>query len=349
MLYFFMFGHSRVLHQIEFGSLAVCAFTLWSGLVFFLNDMETRISGGYLVFASITVATVNLGFVVLLGLKFFAAVLKEAHSKKAIAIWTEISFQDLHSHASHLKTIKNKKWKVLVKRVHKALNKGSLKKRRDSVTIKPMANENEKKMTEEEKTDAFWGLLEDEKVEEEIQPPRQLGKSRSFVKRVLEKEVLSIENVHEKAQEAKRKKLERRQEVSRQRLRKRLSIQSEELKKVVNAVDIEKNEVIGEGESSNANGMNQKVQALRSQIADKVKTYERLQRIVAKIDRNDSGALCLTEFGMFLKIVDRNVDRTVVQEMWEKCLDLKGSHNETEMDAATFWKYLEDAVSVHVS
>jgi hypothetical protein len=324
MLYFFMFGHSRVLHQIEFGSLAVCAFTLWSGLVFFLNDMETRISGGYLVFASITVATVNLGFVVLLGLKFFAAVLKEAH----------------------LKTIKNKKWKVLVKRVHKALNKGSLKKRRDSVTIKPMANENEKKMTEEEKTDAFWGLLEDEKVEEEIQPPRQLGKSRSFVKRVLEKEVLSIENVHEKAQEAKRKKLERRQEVSRQRLRKRLSIQSEELKKVVNAVDIEKNEVIGEGESSNANGMNQKVQALRSQIADKVKTYERLQRIVAKIDRNDSGALCLTEFGMLLKIADRNVDLLTVRCMWEKCLDLKGIHNETEMDAATFWKYLEDAVSV---
>lgn len=211
-----------------------------------------------------------------------------------------------------------------------------------------MANENDKKMTEEEKTDAFWGLLEDEVPVPPV--PRQLGKSRSFVKRVLEKEVLSIETVHEQAQVAKRKKLERRQEVSRQRLRQRLSVQSEELKKAVNALDIEKNEVVGEGESTNANGMNKKVQTLRCLLADKVKTHERLQRIFAKVDRNDSGALCLTEFGMLLKIADRNVDLSTIQGMWEKCWDLKGSHAETEMDVTTFWNFLKDAVSVvHVS
>ena len=39
--YFFMISKTNM-HMLEFGSLACCGFTLWAGLVFFLNDQKPR-------------------------------------------------------------------------------------------------------------------------------------------------------------------------------------------------------------------------------------------------------------------------------------------------------------------
>merc|ERR1711865_934057 len=68
---------------IEFGSLSVCALTLWSGLVFFLNDLEPRLSQNMIIFFSVCLAVLNVLFIAWIVVKFVLAVLKEQHTKSA--------------------------------------------------------------------------------------------------------------------------------------------------------------------------------------------------------------------------------------------------------------------------
>ena len=339
MLYFFMFGHSRVLHQIEFGSLAVCAFTLWSGLVFFLNDQKPRFSGPYLILGSVVVATVNIGFIVLLGLKFVAAVLKERHTRKTIEVWAVHAFSDLRKHAHHFDSIKNKQWKGLAKQVHKSIHH-----KKKKVAVQPIVADAEKILTEVEKADAFWGLLGDGNEEEKDQSQHR---TLSFLKRI-ETEVNIIESVHAEHQDAKIKEIERRQQASRQRLKKRLSVQQSTLgKKLLSVVSQERKVDSVSSASEKAVRVaastfdSKKVAVLQAQVAAKVLTYNRWSRIFKKFDKDLSGAMNIEEFGRLCKCVDNKVETSTVKGMWKGCWALKEpSFTDTEMDVDTMWKYL---------
>ena len=339
MLYFCMFGHSRVPHQIEFGSLAVCAFTLWSGLVFFLNDQKPRFSGPYLILGSVVVATVNIGFIVLLGLKFVAAVLKERHTRKTIEVWAVHAFSDLRKHAHHFDSIKNKQWKGLAKQVHKSIHH-----KKKKVAVQPIVADAEKILTEVEKADAFWGLLGDGNEEEKDQSQHR---TLSFLKRI-ETEVNIIESVHAEHQDAKIKEIERRQQASRQRLKKRLSVQQSTLgKKLLSVVSQERKVDSVSSASEKAVRVaastfdSKKVAVLQAQVAAKVLTYNRWSRIFKKFDKDLSGAMNIEEFGRLCKCVDNKVETSTVKGMWKGCWALKEpSFTDTEMDVDTMWKYL---------
>jgi ABC-type Fe3+-siderophore transport system permease subunit len=73
--------------MIEFGSLSVCGLTLWSGLVFFLNDQKPRMSRFWTEVFSIVLAAVNVMCIVTMIVKYILAVVKEAHTRTAISVW----------------------------------------------------------------------------------------------------------------------------------------------------------------------------------------------------------------------------------------------------------------------
>ena len=75
------------MHMIEFGSLSVCGLTLWSGLVFFLNDQKPRMSRFWTEVFSIVLAAVNVMCIVTMIVKYILAVVKEAHTRTAISVW----------------------------------------------------------------------------------------------------------------------------------------------------------------------------------------------------------------------------------------------------------------------
>jgi hypothetical protein len=338
-LYFQLIKHTNM-HMIEFGSLSVCAFTLWSGLVFFLNDQKPRFSGPYLVLGSVVVATVNIGFIVLLGLKFVAAVLKERHTRKTIEVWAVHAFADLRKHANHFESMKNKEWKGLAKQVHKLIHH---KKRK--VAVQPVvAEETERKLTEAEKSDAFWGLLDDGNEEEKGQLQQR---TPSFMKKI-EREVNAIESVHAEHQDAKIKEIERRHQASRQRLKQRLSVQQTALKKVKESIVSQETKVESVASTSenlvrvgSTNFDSKKVAVLQTQVAAKVLTYNRWSRIFKKFDKDSSGAMSIEEFARLCKCVDNNVETSTVKGMWKGCWELKEpSFTDTEMDVDTMWKYL---------
>jgi Ca2+-binding EF-hand superfamily protein len=94
-LLYFKLITSTNMHMIEFGSLAVSGLTLWSGLVFFLNDQQPRMNRFWTEVFSILVATVNIVIILWLVLKYVLAVVKEAHTRTAISAWADHTMGDV--------------------------------------------------------------------------------------------------------------------------------------------------------------------------------------------------------------------------------------------------------------
>jgi autonomous glycyl radical cofactor GrcA len=305
--YFCLIKHTNM-HMIEFGSLAVCAFTLWSGLIFFLNEREQRMSKEYEIFFSIVVAFVNIGFIVFLIFKFVFAALKESHTKKTIQAWGMHSFGALNQHAQHRKLIKNKLWNSLTKKVHKALNRGSKIDERN-----PPKNAAAK--LEDEKVDEFWSLG----VEKNR---RKLKLTKSHI---IRNEVAAIENVHEKVQIERREHLTRRKIESRQRLNLRVQRRKSATPKLPR--------------------FSSSVEQLRLNLVSSLKTFQRFKKVHEKLCQKYSGSFRLHEFEKLCKIVQKAVKMSTIKEAWEYCWSLKGNkgyNDHSEMDTKTIWKFLSE-------
>ena len=112
------FFYGTNLHILEFGSLQVCLVTLWSGLVFFLNHQKPTLNQSIVTVASVIIVFLNMGFFLLLAVKFAIAFYTEKQTRQDLNVWLNQGFKQSNKHSK----IKSKHWKrgMLASRKKKA-------------------------------------------------------------------------------------------------------------------------------------------------------------------------------------------------------------------------------------
>ena len=185
-LYFTLITSTNM-HMIEFGSLSVCTLTLWSGLVFFLNDREERMSRFWVEVFSVVVAIVNIVFILWIMVKYVLAVLKEAHTRTAIEVWGNHAFDHLLDNTKSNKDF----WRLGVKK----------EKKKPAITAVVPIERSQKSV---KRSRSSWNQVDQTKL---------IGMAKAY--QVLSKHQLSKDSHH--------KDLEKRHVLSQQKLKNRLN------------------------------------------------------------------------------------------------------------------------------
>ena len=108
---YYAFVSRTNMHMLEFVSLAISALTLWSGLMFFLNDQQQRMSRVWTQVFSIALAIVNVVTILWMVYKYVEAVAREVHTKSTISVWVDHAFQG-EDDSSRNESKLHKRWRL---------------------------------------------------------------------------------------------------------------------------------------------------------------------------------------------------------------------------------------------
>ena len=318
-LYFRLIKNTNM-HMIEFGSLSVCALTLWSGLVFFLNDLKPRFSQNVVIFFSVCLAVLNVLFIAWIVVKFVLAVLKEQHTKKVIEVWAAHSFLELHNHAHTHSLIKNKAWKRTVQKIHKGKNRGAVR------VVPTVSNKGKGDMNnnfapgEKIKEKSFWELSKTA-GQNGKKPLHDLIDLKKIQAHQL---AVATENDYAASQASKLKMLDERAKRQHRKLESRIA-----KRKSVRPVTLPKSAFDPK-----------KVLALRIGLSKKIKSHKTLEKIFKRLDKEHDGTLSHEEFNQLIIAVNKNAEAATMLGMWEGCWDQIPHTSEEGMNIEVLWNYI---------
>ena len=325
--YFTMISKTNM-HMIEFGSLACSGFTLWSGLVFFLNDQQPRMSRFWTEVFSILVAGINVLAIIWMVLKYVLAIIREAHTRTAISVWMTHAFEKTK------RTKGQDMWRDRMKQVNKntdlAINGPAEKPKESSVRVRPAVKR--------------WSQI-----------------------RIDTNKLQAIEHAaqaiakYEGSDARKHQKLEKEHQNSRRRLHKRLTIkygksqalsQKKNMKSYAAVAHVARNKNFQQKNKTSdiavgshfgiSNIPNIKVEtkasAIRKDLGKKMGSEKLLKRVFKRLDVDNSGHLDQTEFGKLIFAIEKKrVSEDVLTYLWDII-----SGDDDEITLHELWMFIKN-------